>query len=46
MKTEHIFPTALIVIDCAAALVYGLHGDWRHLIYWLSAAVLTATVTY
>ena len=46
MKTEHIFPTALIAIDCAAALVYGLHGDWRHLTYWLAAATLTATVTF
>ena len=41
-----LFPSVLITLDCAAALVYGLHGDWRHLIYWLSAAVLTATVTY
>ena len=46
MKTEHIFPTALIALDCAAALVYGLHGDIRHLIYWFAAAALTATVTY
>ena len=46
MKTEQIFPTVLIALDCAAALVYGLHGDIRHLIYWFAAAALTATVTY
>ena len=41
-----IFPTILIALDVAAAVVYGLHGDWRHFIYWVSAATLTATVTY
>ena len=46
MKTEQIFPSVLITLDCAAALVYGLHGDIRHLIYWFAAAALTATVTY
>ena len=29
-----------------AAWCYGCHGDWRKLIYWLSAAVLTASVTF
>lgn len=46
MKTVLIFPTVLIVLDVGAAFVYGIDGDWRRAIYWLSAAVLTACVTY
>jgi hypothetical protein len=45
MKTW-IMPTILIVIDLASALVYGCHGDWRRLVYWIAAAVLTASVTF
>jgi len=41
-----LFPTILIALDVAAAIVYLVHGDLRHFIYWISAAVLTATVTY
>lgn len=45
MKTW-IFPSILIVLDLLAALVYGIAGDWRRLIYWIAAAILTATVTF
>jgi hypothetical protein len=41
-----IFPTILIILDVCAALVYVPSGDWRHVGYWMSAAVLTVTVTY
>ena len=41
-----IFPTLLIVLDVAAAVVYAAAGDWRRAIYWFAAAVLTASVTY
>lgn len=41
-----LFPSILIALDVAAAIVYGFHGDIRHFIYWVSAAALTATVTY
>ena len=40
------FPTLLIVLDVLAAAAYATHGDTRKIIYWLSAAVLTAAVTY
>ena len=46
MRQEYIFPTVLIALDVAASAVYAAHGDWRRLIYWIAAAVLTATVTY
>ena len=46
MRSTQIFPTILIALDVAAALVYAAHGDWRRLVYWLAAATLTATVTY
>ena len=41
-----LFPAILIVCDVAAALVYLWHRDYRHTIYWLAAATLTATVTF
>lgn len=41
-----VFPSVLIALDVAAALVYATHGDWRRLVYWLAAATLTATVTF
>ena len=46
MKLTQIFPTILIVLDIAAAIVYACHGDWRRVIYWLAAAVITGSVTY
>lgn len=41
-----IFPTALIVLDVCASAVYALDCDWRRVVYWLAAGVLTASVTY
>lgn len=41
-----IFPTTLIVLDCFAAAAYACGGDWRRVIYWTAAAVLTSSVTY
>lgn len=41
-----LFPTILIVLDLGAAIVYSFSGDYRRLIYWTAAAVLTAAVTY
>lgn len=41
-----IFPTILIVLDVAAACMYVTSGDWRKVVYWIAAAVLTTMVTY
>lgn len=41
-----IFPTFLLILDIAAAVVYACHGDWRKTVYWLAAAALTFVVTY
>lgn len=41
-----MFPSVLIALDVAAAVVYAACGDWRRFIYWLAAATLTATVTF
>lgn len=48
MLTSKLFPTLLIVLDVLAAAGYAMQDvtDWRKIIYWLSAAVLTACVTY
>jgi len=46
MKKELIFPTILIALDICAALAYLPSCDFRKVVYWLSAAVLTCAVTY
>lgn len=46
MTATRMFPLALIALDVCAAGVYAFHGDWKHMIYWLAAATLTATVTF
>jgi len=43
---EKLFPTILIVLDIFAGIVYARGGDIRHAVYWLAAAVLTASVTF
>ena len=44
--TEHLFPTVLIVLDFAAAVVYFRHSDYKRAVYWLAAAVLNICVTF
>lgn len=46
--TQHprLLPTVIMVIQAVAAVPYLMSGDYRRGVYWLSAAVLTATVTY
>ena len=44
--TTKIFPTILIALDLGAAVVYGISGDWRKVVYWVAAAVLSASVTF
>lgn len=46
MRYEKLFPTLLIVLDVCAAMAYLPGGDWRRVLYWLAAAVLTMCVTY
>lgn len=46
MTKQLIFPTLLIILDVCAALAYVPMEDWRKVVYWGAAAVLTAAVTY
>ncbi len=46
MNMTKIFPIALIILDLGAAVIYAWNQDWRHVIYWCAAAILTATVTF
>jgi hypothetical protein len=46
MTKQQIFPIVLMALDLAAGAVYAGHGDWKKTIYWVAAAVLTATVTF
>lgn len=44
---SQIFPLILIILDLLAALVYGIvDHDARKVIYWVSAAILSITVTF
>lgn len=44
--SEKFFPTCLIILDVCAAAGYVSGGDWRKIVYWLSAAALTYVVTW
>ncbi|MBQ9502868.1 MAG: hypothetical protein IJU70_11975 [Lentisphaeria bacterium] len=46
MKYNQLFPCALIALDLGAAVLYGVSGDWRKIIYWIAAATLTTVVTF
>lgn len=47
MSKQQIFPLVLIILDIAAAIVYGVVDmDIRKVIYWIAASVLTITVTF
>ena len=47
MTKQQIFPLLLIILDIAAAIVYGIMDlDIRKSVYWIAAAVLTVTVTF
>jgi len=41
-----LFPTILIILDLLAAIGYIPAHDWRKVIYWIAAAVLTFVITY
>lgn len=43
---KYIFPIILIILDMGAAVIYGVEGDIRKVIYWVAAAVLNAAVTF
>ena len=40
-----LFPSISVALNVGSALVYLWHKDYNRSIYWLSAAVLTTTVT-
>lgn len=41
-----LFPCLLIFLDFCAATVWFAGGDLRKGLYWISAGILTATVTF
>ena len=41
-----VLPTVSMLLAVGSSVVYGCKGDWRRMIYWLAASVLTASVTY
>lgn len=42
----YVLPIIMIGLNLAAAAMYVAHGDTRRAIYWLAAAVITASVTF
>lgn len=45
MTFAKLLPLTMVVLSVGAAGVYALDGDWRHMVYWLAAGVLTLAVT-
>ena len=41
-----IFPTILMILDVAAAIVYASHKQWGQVVYWTAAAVLTFSIAF
>lgn len=41
-----IFPIMLMTLNLCASVTYFYNGDIKHGIYWISAFVLTACVTF
>lgn len=46
MTSEKILPSVMVALSLGASLVYALHKDLRHALYWLASAVLIAAVTF
>jgi hypothetical protein len=47
VSDRRFFPTVLIALDFCAAARWGCEpGEWRRVIYWAAAGVLTAAVTW
>lgn len=46
MEKKQVLPLILILIDIGAAIGYIPYGEWRKVIYWIAAAILTTTVTF
>jgi hypothetical protein len=43
---KNILPCVLCLIDIAAAIVCGFDKDWPRVMYWLSAASITASTLW
>jgi hypothetical protein len=46
MTYAQITPCISIILNLISAIFYACQGDIRHVIYWLAAAVLTASITF
>lgn len=46
MKSTHLFPILMIVMDLGAAIMCIANKDYKKAVYWLAAAVLNAAVTF
>jgi len=44
MNPTLFFPTILMILDIAAALIYVFYGDWWRVLYWCAAAAITLSV--
>jgi hypothetical protein len=42
---KNLFPIILIILDLCASVTYLCYGDYRRMVYWLAASILTLTVT-
>ena len=44
--SKHLIPAMLAAADVVAAIVCVCHKDWARVVYWLSAASITASTIF
>jgi len=43
---DKLFPISIMILQMGAAIIYCYGGDVRKSVYWISATILTASVTF
>ena len=43
---KYIFPVSIMILQIGAAVVYACQGNYRMLLYWIAAVLITGSVTF
>ena len=46
MTKQQLFPSVMIILSACSAIANAQAKNWNLVIYWISAAILTASVTF
>ena len=46
MRSTHLFPSILVVLDIGAAFVHLYYGHYVKMVYWFAAAILTGCIIF